>query len=115
MSLNRFERKKNLPLAVEALGWVVGEIGVEEATARGLRLVIAGECNAPQSLPALIYFVPAREVKTSGAEYLLNLVSKGGLSSKSAIFICKRQRMKGMLSKLEGLSSPGSALIGRRS
>lgn len=42
MSLNRFERKKNLPLAVEALGWALGEMGVEEASRRGLRLVIAG-------------------------------------------------------------------------
>ncbi|CAM9700600.1 unnamed protein product [Ectocarpus sp. 4 AP-2014] len=42
VSLNRFERKKNLPLAVEALGWALGEMGVEEASRRGLRLVIAG-------------------------------------------------------------------------
>ncbi|CAM9100504.1 unnamed protein product, partial [Scytosiphon promiscuus] len=42
VSLNRFERKKNLPLAVEALGWVAEEIGAEEAASRGLRLVIAG-------------------------------------------------------------------------
>ncbi|CAM9228333.1 unnamed protein product [Ectocarpus sp. 6 AP-2014] len=42
VSLNRFERKKNLPLAVEALGWALGEMGVEEASLKGLRLVIAG-------------------------------------------------------------------------
>ncbi|CAM9954708.1 unnamed protein product [Pylaiella littoralis] len=42
VSLNRFERKKNLPLAVEAVGWAIHDMGGEEATRRGLRLVIAG-------------------------------------------------------------------------
>lgn len=43
VSLNRFERKKNLPLAVEALAWALREMGAEEASRRGLGLVVAGE------------------------------------------------------------------------
>lgn len=43
VSLNRFERKKNLPLAVEAVGWALREMGLEEANRRGLRLIVAGE------------------------------------------------------------------------
>eukprot|EP00903_Cladosiphon_okamuranus_P011026 g10414.t1 len=42
VSLNRFERKKNLPLAVEAVAWALREMGAEEASRRGLRLVVAG-------------------------------------------------------------------------
>lgn len=41
--MNRFERKKNLPLAVEALAFALEEVGAEEASRRGLRLVVAGE------------------------------------------------------------------------
>lgn len=42
VSLNRFERKKNLPLAVEAFGWALQKMGKEEAKSRGLHLVVAG-------------------------------------------------------------------------
>lgn len=54
VSLNRFERKKNLPLAVEALAWALDEMGAEEASRKGLRLVVAGErlathCLSPSS------------------------------------------------------------------
>lgn len=42
MSLNRFERKKNLPLGLKAFGWAVREMGVSEASKMGLRLIVAG-------------------------------------------------------------------------
>ncbi|CAM9642599.1 unnamed protein product, partial [Sphacelaria rigidula] len=42
VSLNRFERKKNLVLAVEALGWAMATLGAEEAKKKGLKLVVAG-------------------------------------------------------------------------
>eukprot|EP00752_Nemacystus_decipiens_P011475 g10188.t1 len=42
VSLNRFERKKNLPLAVEAVAWALEAMGAEEAPQRGLRLIVAG-------------------------------------------------------------------------
>eukprot|EP00904_Undaria_pinnatifida_P012594 jgi/Undpi1/8465/HiC_scaffold_25.g10932.m1 len=42
VSLNRFERKKNLALAVHALGWALRDMGKAEAVSRGLRLIVAG-------------------------------------------------------------------------
>ncbi|CAM9407532.1 unnamed protein product [Ascophyllum nodosum] len=42
VSLNRFERKKNLPLALKALAWAVRDMGASVASSKGLRLVVAG-------------------------------------------------------------------------
>lgn len=44
MSLNRFERKKNIALALEAFGLVLERLG-SKAVAKKLRLVIAGRAS----------------------------------------------------------------------
>lgn len=84
MSLNRFERKKNLPLAVEALAWALGEVGAEEATRRGLRLVVAGETAArARPLPRLPFAGERLRLPFAGERLLIRRVSPSPLSVAS--------------------------------